>query len=239
MAIPPQDLESLISCTESLNWLDHPPPLVPSIPLADHQPLFFLAGRVHSLRSISKATVRETLQGAWQFLKSLSMEVLGDSTYIFTFEDEQDMQRIQDLSPWNIRGHPLILKHWDLSMSLSELDFSEGVYWIQVHDLPPALMTKQNAVIIGNYLGQFICTESDGPFANQRKNFLRIKVLLPLRNPLITGFNQERLNRPPCWVHLKYERLSDFCFNCGRLGHAQFIAQLLGIFHHPLCLVLS
>lgn len=86
------------------------------------------------------------------------MEVLGDSTYIFTFEDEQDMQRVQELSQWNIRGHPLTLKAWDSSMSLIELDFSEGVYWIQVHDLPLDLMTSQNAEIIGNQLGKFLGT---------------------------------------------------------------------------------
>ncbi|GLT70751.1 hypothetical protein SLA2020_428110 [Shorea laevis] len=120
------------------------------------------------------------------------------------------MLRIQDLSPWNIRGHPLILKPWNQSMTLGELDFSEGVYWIQFHDLPLELMNSKNAEILGNYLGTFLCTENEGSFASQRKGFLRIKVLLPLNNPLIIGFNQERQDRPPSWVHLKYERLSDF-----------------------------
>lgn len=233
MAIPPQDYDQLISRTQYLNWLDHPPILSPSVIPPDKKPPCLLAGKVHSLRAISKATVRETLVSAWQFLKSLSMEVFGDSIFIFTFADESDMQRVQDLSPWNIRGHPLILKPWDTGMSLSELDFSEGIYWIQVHDLPLDLMTPQNAEIIGNHLGKFLCTETEGSTANQRKSFLRIKVLLPLSNPLITGFNQERSNRPPAWVHLKYERLSDFCFNCGRLGHAQIYCPATGYIPSP------
>jgi hypothetical protein len=173
------------------------------------------------MREISKATVRETLQSAWKFLKFLSMESIGNSTYVFTFDNEQDMQKIQDLSPWNIRGHPFVLKHWDRSMAMNELDFSECVFWIQVHDLPLELMTHQNAEILRNQLGTFICTEFDGSSVSQRKNFLRIKVLLPLNNPLIIGFNQARSNRHPSWVHLKYERLSEFCFNCGRLGHSK------------------
>ncbi|GLT69222.1 hypothetical protein SLA2020_413900 [Shorea laevis] len=117
------------------------------------------------------------------------------------------MQKVLEFSPWNIRGHPLILKPWDRTMALNELDFSEGTYWIQVHDLPLELMTFQNAVIIGNQLGTFLGTEFDGLPVSPRKNFMRIKVLLPLRNPLIIGFNQPRPNRPPSWVHLKYERL--------------------------------
>lgn len=224
MAIPPQDLDSLISSTQSLNWLDHPPTLYPAATPPEHKPPRFLAGRVHSLRATSKATVRETLQSAWHFLKSLSMEALSESTFIFTFEDDQDMQRVLELSPWNIRGHPLILQPWEKSMSLNELDFTEGVYWVQVHDLPLELMTSQNAEIIGNHLGKCLGTEAvaaDAAGYSMRKNFLRVKVLLPLRNPLITGFNQPRENRHPAWVQLKYERLSDFCFFCGRLGHTK------------------
>jgi hypothetical protein len=233
MAIPPQDLDSLISRTASLNWLDQPPILFPSIIPPEIIPPRFLAGRVHSLRSISKVIVRETLQASWQFLKSLSMETLNESTYVFTFEDDHDLQRIQDLSPWNIRGHPLILKPWDRSMSLNELDFSEAPYWIQVHDLPLELINSQNAEIIGNQLGTFLCTEEAGSGSSQRKNFLRLKVLLPLRNPLITGFNQPRLNRHPSWVQLKYERLSDFCFNCGLLGHIQLYCPATGYIPSP------
>jgi hypothetical protein len=119
---------------------------------------------------------------------------------------------------------------------LNELDFSEGVYWIQVHDLPLELMTFQNAQIIGNQLGKFLCTEFDGLPASPRKNFLRIKVLLHFKNPLIIGFNLRRSNRPPSWVHLKYERLSDFCFSCGRLGHSKIIVQLQVSYLLPLFL---
>ncbi|GLT55227.1 hypothetical protein SLA2020_283680 [Shorea laevis] len=193
MTIPNDNMDSLISRTLSLNWLDHPPTLYPAITSPDQPAPCFLAGRVHSLRAISKLIVRETLKSAWQFLKSLSMEAISESTFIFTFEDAQDMQRVQELSPWNIRGHPLILQPWDKSMSLIDLDFSNGVYWVQVHDLPLELMTTQNAEIIGNQLGSFLCSESDASGNPLRKNFLRIKVLLPLVNPSSLGSTKNEL----------------------------------------------
>ncbi|GLT65287.1 hypothetical protein SLA2020_377260 [Shorea laevis] len=78
---------------QCLNWLDYPPILSPSESPTTGKPQWFLAGKVHSMREISKATVRETLQTAWKFLKFLSLESFGNSTYVFTFDNEQDMEK--------------------------------------------------------------------------------------------------------------------------------------------------
>jgi hypothetical protein len=56
-----------------------------------------------------------------------------------------DAKKIQDLSPWNIKGNPLILKPWEAGSTLSEIDFSKGAYWVQVHGPPIELITAQNA----------------------------------------------------------------------------------------------
>jgi hypothetical protein len=100
-------------------------------------------------------------------------------------------------------------------MTLSELDFSTGEYWIQVHELPLELINSQNAEILGGQLGTLLEKETF------RREFLRIKVLIPLLQPLVSGFYQDRQGKPPSWVQLKYERLSEFCFTCGKLGHVK------------------
>jgi hypothetical protein len=74
-----------------------------------------------------------------------------------------------ELSPWNIRGHPLVLKHWEAGMTLNELDFSKGDYWVQVHDLPLELMNQQNAQIIGDQMGQLLESEASENLASKGK----------------------------------------------------------------------
>jgi hypothetical protein len=106
-------------------------------------------------------------------------------------------------------------------MTLNELDFSKGDYWVQVHDLPLELMNQQNAQIIGDQMGQLLESEASENLSQQRKTCLRIKVRIPLNQPLALGFYQKRHNQPPSWVQFRYERLSDFCFSCGRLGHSE------------------
>jgi hypothetical protein len=111
MANIPQEIDQLISKTESFNWLENSSQLISTILQGDQQPPAILAGRVTSLRTISKSTVKGNIQNAWQFLSSLSFEEIGPNTYLFTFENQDELKRVMELSPWNIRGHPLVLKH--------------------------------------------------------------------------------------------------------------------------------
>jgi hypothetical protein len=69
---------------------------------------------------------------------------------------------------------------------------------------------------LGNIIGQF--EETDPLERNQTGRFLRLKVLIDLRKPLKRGTvikSQDRSLK----VYFKYERLPNFCFVCGRIGH--------------------
>lgn len=48
---------------------------------------------------------------------------------------------------------------------------------------------------------------------------LRIRIWHNLNNPLKKGFNLKRPNDEDLWVKFQYERLSDFCYGCGKIGH--------------------
>ncbi|XWS27547.1 hypothetical protein CRYUN_Cryun26dG0125300 [Craigia yunnanensis] len=49
--------------------------------------------------------------------------------------------------------------------------------------------------------------------------FLRIRVAMEVAKPLVTGFWVTREGNRKVWVKIKYEKISDFCFECGWLGH--------------------
>ena len=55
---------------------------------------------------------------------------------IFTFEKFEDLKRVLDYSPWNIKGSPLFLKRWSAKDAIEDLDFTKAAYWVQVHNLP-------------------------------------------------------------------------------------------------------
>ncbi|KAM0962979.1 hypothetical protein ACFX13_022448 [Malus domestica] len=50
--------------------------------------------------------------------------------------------------------------------------------------------------------------------------FLRVKILVDTINPLTPGCWLARNGDRDSWVEFSYEKLQDFCYKCGRIGHA-------------------
>lgn len=101
---------------------------------------------------------------------------------------------------------------------MEEVDFSCGAFWIQIHGLPLIHMNAHNANLLGSRLGKLLEVDNADATGMQYRKFLRVKVLINLQNPLAQGFNLPRIDKPLLRINFRYERLSDFCFTCGRLG---------------------
>ena len=71
---------------------------------------------------------------------------------------------------------------------------------------------------LGNRLGRYIESNKRSWLSEQAK-FMRIRVDLPINKPLRRGGNIVNMEGEKFWVMFKYERLPNFCFCCGFLGH--------------------
>ncbi|OMO81698.1 Zinc finger, CCHC-type [Corchorus capsularis] len=113
----------------------------------------------------------------------------------------------------------LMLKEWPVDAILEEIDFTLSEFWVQVHNLPLAYMTKANAEKIAATFPGLVELDFDSEEPVRWNGVLRMKVKVNVEDPLKTGFYLQRKYKPSSWVSFKYERLPDFCFHCGRLGH--------------------
>ncbi|KAL7168020.1 hypothetical protein ACSBR2_038453 [Camellia fascicularis] len=94
-------------------------------------------------------------------------------------------------------------------------------------------MTKQNGHIIGNRLGKVISMEAPQDGLLLHRSFLRIRVEINTQYPLPRVL---WLKHSPgsngVWITFKYEKLSDFCYDCGRIGHEnkswKFVSKEIG-----------
>uniref|UniRef100_A0A803MNY5 Zinc knuckle CX2CX4HX4C domain-containing protein n=1 Tax=Chenopodium quinoa TaxID=63459 RepID=A0A803MNY5_CHEQI len=88
---------------------------------------------------------------------------------------------------------------------------------IRLMDLP---FNKRNPSVlydIGESLGGFLKLDDSDPLG--WSEFLRIKIMVDVRKPLRKGVFIATGESRSKWIGIKYERLADFCFYCGRLAH--------------------
>lgn len=51
------------------------------------------------------------------------------------------------------------------------------------------------------------------------RGFIRMKAEVNVGEPFLSGFWWTNVKGNDKWATIKFERLSDFCYGCGKLGH--------------------
>jgi hypothetical protein len=99
---------------------------------------------------------------------------------VYSFEDVEDLNKVSDNSPWNIKGSPLFLKRWNNDASIEDIDFSKGAFWVQVHGPHLDMMSVENANSIGVSLSDLLEVDNSDNMKRSQKSFMRIHVLIKL-----------------------------------------------------------
>lgn len=119
--------------------------------------------------------------------------------------------------PWFFDNQLLMLIEASEEKQVSEIKFTHTPCWFRVYDLPFAKRNAQFARYIGDNMGGFIMFDDSDPLGLD--NFLRIKASINVGKPLRRGIKVATSNDGFKWVDIKYERIGDFCYFCGMLGH--------------------
>ncbi|KAK2985168.1 hypothetical protein RJ640_011989 [Escallonia rubra] len=211
-------MEELINKTSSLLVADLDDLLVDETSVLKEYELTLLA-KIISSKQPNPKVVQAILQKAWNPLKGMKLQSLQNNIFSITFTHEWDRNRILASRPWSVLNAHVVVRDWPPHLNLEEIDFSKSSFWIRVTGLPPNLMSRQNAERIGAKIGRVMEVDfiADGNVAWLR--FLRIQVQIDINNPLHTSFYRIKEPNNEVWTRVQYERLPDFCFSCGRLGH--------------------
>lgn len=167
----------------------------------------------------------------WRPGKGLYVKQLEANRFIFQFYHEIDVKRVCDGSPWTFGKHQLVfvrLKEGDnpRNVAINNLDM-----WVQLHGMASGFMSQRVVCDVGNYIGKFIESDANN-FIDVWREYLRIRVSIPLDVPLKRRMMLKKNDSNWCWVNFKYEGLPTFCFICGMVGHGEKFCEKL--FNTPL-----
>lgn len=177
-----------------------------------------LFGRLLADRNQNLRALKSTLRSAWKLGSDLRIIDVGSNIFQFKFCSKYQMEWVEKNGPWNFDNNLLLLCRWRKGLSISNLTFTHSPFWIQIWGLPFENMTEEVGRDLRNRLGNYIETDKHTWLSEQAK-FMRIRADLPIEKPLRRGGHVVNPEGKKFWVTFKYERLPNFCFRCGVLGH--------------------
>ncbi|KAK9951420.1 hypothetical protein M0R45_006862 [Rubus argutus] len=171
-----------------------------------------------------KPTAMDTLKRTWAQYGTVNITDRDerdpdDKILIATAQDEEVAKSILDNSPWSVIGFNVHVQEWPAIKAIEDIPTHHISFWIQIRGVPLYLFMEENARDMVSQFGVFISMDDPLEGEDGTYSFLRVRVLFDGTKPLPSGFKLPREDGSVSWVEFKYEKLANFCYKCGRLGH--------------------
>ncbi|KAL2899415.1 hypothetical protein RDABS01_024497 [Bienertia sinuspersici] len=176
-----------------------------------------MIGKILTNRPFNFEAMKRTLRSIWRLKEGVAVRMVETNLFAFQFSSSRDKDLVKNGMPWFFDNQLLLLKEVRGDEQLSEITFYQSPVWVRVYDLPFVKRNAQFARCIGENMGGFVDFDDSDPLGLD--NFLRIKVMIDVGKPLRRGMKIATSSNCSKWVDIKYERLGDFCYYCGKLGH--------------------
>lgn len=176
-----------------------------------------IIARIYTGKAINMNAFKSTILKAWNPKGKVNTNLQQTNTMAFIFESDNDVTKTLNQS-WSFRDSQIITQRWPPDKALHEIDLDKANFCLQAFNIPVCYTNQSTATFIGNQVGTFLKTDLNS--ASQKwEKALRIQVELNLHKPLTRSISIPCQGRPNFLIELRYERLSEFCFKCGLLGH--------------------
>lgn len=178
-------------------------------------------GKLFASKAGNADGLAQALGRIWCPGQGICCKELGRNLFLFTFLQAGGKRRAIMEGPWEFGGDLLVVVDCDGNKRLKDLEFTHIPIWVRVFDLPFGMMDSTNGMLIGNRIGRALAVdaEEDGSAIG---GFLRIKVKIDIRKPLMRGILLEgEEGEEDGWCPIRYEFIPNFCYGCGRLGHVE------------------
>ncbi|CAH9087432.1 unnamed protein product [Cuscuta europaea] len=195
------------------------------VPKEESKPGFPVVGVLLTDRKIRFPVIKEMMASLWRPGKGLPVKEVGEKRHLFTFYHRLDMNRVLDGGPWQFEKILLLLKVVRPDDIPHKIVLNEADFWVQVHNVPYSLVNLGTAGKVGNLIGRFIKYD-DNQNSDKWEAYMRIHVCMNVEKVLKRGTNLKKDGKS-YWVDFKYEKLPNFCFICGQIGHSDKFCHLI------------
>ncbi|KAL5864153.1 hypothetical protein ACOSQ3_001667 [Xanthoceras sorbifolium] len=185
-----------------------------------------LVGKILTTKLINREAFRAVIPKIWRTTQTFIMENVKENVFVFQFQNQADKRRVLMGGPWSFDKCLIVLEEPRGDGKFLEMGFNNVQFWVQLHNVPLVCMTKEIGWALGNKIGRV--TDIDvGATGDCLGRFLRVRVVIDVSKPL-SRYLRVCLSEgdPDTVLLLRYERLTEYCFHCGVVGHVVRECQL-------------
>ncbi|KAK1565320.1 hypothetical protein Q3G72_024056 [Acer saccharum] len=177
-----------------------------------------LVGKVLSKKLVNREVFRLVMRKIWITKDNVEIEPVTENIFTFHFQNAEDKQKIIARGPWSFDDALIAMEEPEGKGDIQRMKFNKAEFWIQIHNTPLMCMSAD----IGRFLGSIVrdVDIDNRDLGSQVAGFLRVRVAIEIDKPLRRFLRINVLgDGVETGMLMKYERLLDFCFKCGLLGH--------------------
>ncbi|XP_019102985.1 uncharacterized protein LOC109133730 [Beta vulgaris subsp. vulgaris] len=177
-----------------------------------------LVGKVLNVRSYNFEAMKRTLNQIWSISKGALFRPIENDLFVVQFANLRDKNKVLVGRPWTFDQSLVILNEIDGKAQPSNISLTHCPFWVRLYNLPMDSRTERRIKLIGGGLGTVVEVDHDGIAWDKSA---RLKILLDVTKPLRRIQQIRRREGHVVFIDVKYERLPNFCYGCGILGHIE------------------
>ncbi|KAL9446099.1 hypothetical protein AB3S75_013884 [Citrus x aurantiifolia] len=200
-----------------------------------------LMGKVLQNREVNLEGLRAAMSQVWRTVREVRIEELGENIFMFKFATEADKKRILTGGPWHFNRALMVLIEPTGLGEVTKQSFSHAPFWVQIHNVPIMCMNEETIREFGKEIGKVeeVGTNAEGECIGK---YARLRVSVDVTKPLVKILSLEPEDdekvveigdmekesseaeqgdgkNKEIFMPVLYEKLPDFCYVCGCVGH--------------------
>ncbi|PPD68236.1 hypothetical protein GOBAR_DD34885 [Gossypium barbadense] len=167
--------------------------------------------------SLNREAMYRVFKSLW-YTKEVNFVALKEGAIFVKFGCLKDRSRILNLMPWLFDICLFSMMPFEKGKDIDSYEFWLSPFWLRIYNIPIELMDSQTALDVGNTIGKLVAIDWKDRYAGWTK-FMRLKVNINVLKPLRRVVKLVDKDRMETIGVIKYERLPNFCYLCGLIGH--------------------